>query len=112
MGVVYKARAAGRLAGKSRKGIPHKLTSARAAQIHRWQMLGAAAKKGQRHAATTVHRTQTAKAKRAVAGTYLKTAAAGTAKILLPTSLVTPLIPGWQPGDRLPGMGHLRRRRR
>lgn len=112
MGVVRAAKRTGRAVGKSRKGIPHKLTPQRAAQIHRWQMLGAAAKKGQRKAATTAHRTQTAKAKRAVVGTYASTAAKGTARLLLPTSLVTPFIPGWQPGDRLPGMGHLRRKRR
>lgn len=110
--IVGIARAASRTGRTARKGIPHKLTASRAAQIHRWQMLGAAARKGQKRAAKASHHQSTARAKKRVAGSYAAAAKWGTAKILLPTSLVTPAIPGWQPGDRLPGAGSLRRKRR
>lgn len=105
-------RAARKTANVVRKGVPHKLTSARAAQIHRWQMLGAAARKGQKSAAKASHHQSTARNKKRVASSYAQVAKWGTSKLLLPTSLVTPAIPGWQPGDKLPGAGLARRRKR
>lgn len=92
--------------------MPHKLTPARAAQIHRWQMLGAAARKGQKRASKSAHHDILAKSRRGVAGSYASVAKWGTTKLLVPTSLVTPMIPGWQPGDRLPGAPIGRKRRR
>lgn len=112
MGIVRAARSTGRAVGRSRKGIPHTLSSSRAAQIHRWQLLGAAARKGQKRGAKSGHHNALAKARKGVVGTYAATAAKGTARILLPTSLITPAIPGWQPGDKLPGAGRFTRRRK
>lgn len=94
------------------KGVKHTLSSTRAAQIHRWQMLGAAARKGQKHAQKNAHHVQTAKAKRKVVGSYASAAKWGVAKLVVPSSLVSPVIPGWQPGDRLPGASAGRRKKR
>lgn len=107
MSVVHKARTAGRVA---RKGVPHKLTPARAAQIHRWQMLGAAARKGQGKAKRAGHHAVSAKNRKSVAGDYAAAAKWGVAKVLLPTSLVTPFVPGYQVGDRVSGTKKRRRR--
>lgn len=98
MSIARKAKIAGRVA---RKGVPHKLTPQRAAQIHRWQMLGAAARKGKGKAQRSAHHATSSKNKKAVASSYAAAAKWGTAKLLLPTSLVTPVIPGYQPGDRV-----------
>lgn len=103
------AHQAGRVA---RKGIPHTLTASRAAQIHRWQLLGAAARKGRGRAQKAGHHAAGAKQRKKVASSYASAVKWGTAKIILPTSLVTPAIPGWQPGDRFPGAGRIRRGRR
>lgn len=89
--------------GKSRKGIKHTLTPGRAAQIHRWQLLGAAAKKGRGRAQKSAHRAIGAKNRKDIAGTYASAAKWGVTKLILPTSLVTPIIPGYQPGDRTSG---------
>lgn len=105
MGVARKVARVGR------KGVPHKLSASRAAQIHRWQMLGAAARKGQRKAKRAGHHSVLAKERKNVVGSYASAAKWGTMKLLVPTSLVTPAIPGWQPGDRLPGSGGRKRRR-
>jgi hypothetical protein len=84
-----------------RAGIPHRLTSARIAQLHRWQLLGAAARKGRRTAQRDIYRANRARyhgphTVRALA----RATAWGTSKLVLPTSLVTPVVPGYQPGDR------------
>lgn len=97
------ARPVRRVARVARKGVPHKLTSARAAQIHRWQLLGAASRKGRHKAQRAGHHNALAKKRKNVTSGYANAVKWGTAKILVPTSLVTPAIPGWQPGDRLPG---------
>jgi hypothetical protein len=94
----------------ARKGVPHKLTPQRAAQIHRWQLLGAAARKGKKRAAKSAHHQQTARQKKAVVGTYASAAKWGVSKLILPTSLVTPIIPGYQPGDRTSFSPRRRRR--
>lgn len=86
-----------------RKGTPHKVTPARAAQIQRWQMLGAAARKGQGKAKRAGHHAQIAKNRKSVVGDYAAAAKWGVAKVLLPTSLVTPILPGYQPGDKVSG---------
>lgn len=105
------ARAIRKVGRTVRKGAPHTLTASRAAQIHRWQMLGAAARKGQGKAKRAGSHASAARSRKAVVGSYGKAVAWGTAKVLLPTSLVTPAIPGWQPGDRVPGAGRGRKRR-
>lgn len=80
---------------------PHTLTAARIAQLHRWQMLGAAARKGQRTAARDIYRANRARRNsRQTIRSLARATAWGTSKVLLPTSLVTPYIPGYQPGDR------------
>lgn len=94
---------------KGAKGPAHTLTASRAAQIHRWQMLGAAARKGQKHATKNSGHQAAAKSRRNVAGSYAAAAKWGVTKLLLPTSLVTPLVPGKQPGD---GTRATKRRRR
>jgi len=89
--------------GKSRKGIKHTLTPGRAAQIHRWQMLGASAKRGRGKAQKAAHSAIRSKNRKDVLGTYASAAKWGVAKLVLPTSMVTPVIPGYQPGDRISG---------
>lgn len=94
------ARVARRAAGAAKRGAKKSLTPARAAQIHRWQMLGAAARKGQKKARRSQHHAVAAKNRKEVASTYASAAKWGVTKLLLPTSLVTPALPGYQPGDR------------
>jgi hypothetical protein len=103
------ARVARRAGHAVRKGVPHKLTPQRAAQIHRWQMLGAAARKGQKKAGRSAHHSVQAKNRKSVASSYAAAAKWGVAKLILPTSLVTPLVPGYQPGDRTRGSAKKRR---
>lgn len=92
-------RAAFGAANSAKHGAPHTLTASRAAQIHRWQLLGAAARKGQKRANRGVAHASAARSRRNVAGSYAAAAKWGVTKLLLPTSLVTPLVPGRQPGD-------------
>lgn len=110
------ARKVGRSARPAiRKGVPHTMTPKRAAQLKRWQLLGAAARKGKGRAAKSIHHGQTSKARKGVVGSYAKATKWGVSKLVLPTSLVTPIIPGYQPGDRgsfLPRIGGRRGRRR
>lgn len=93
-----------RVAKKVLKGGPggkKTVTPARAAQIHRWQMLGAAARRGQKKAQRKGHHNAVAANRKGVASTYASAAKWGAAKVILPTSLVTPILPGYQPGDRV-----------
>lgn len=90
-----------RVIKKGAHGPKHTLTASRAAQIHRWQMLGAAARKGQKKAGKGAGQASAARSRRNVAGSYAAAAKWGITKLLLPTSLVTPLVPGQQPGDRV-----------
>lgn len=83
-----------------RKGVPHKITPARAAQIHRWQMMGAAARRGQKKSQRRAHHAVDAKNRKEVASTYASAAKWGIQKLLMPTSLVTPYVPGYQVGDK------------
>lgn len=91
------ARVARRIASKAR---PKTITPARAAQIQRWQMLGAAARRGKKKAQKAGGRGVAAKNRKEVAATYASAVKWGVTKLLLPTSLVTPMVPGAQPGDR------------
>lgn len=91
------ARVARRVIGKAR---PKTITPARAAQIQRWQMLGAAARRGQKKAQRKGHAAVGAKNRKEVVATYASAAKWGVTKLLIPTSLVTPMVPGAQPGDR------------
>jgi hypothetical protein len=86
--------------GSSRKGIPHKMTAARAAQLQRWQMMGANARKGQRTAQRSLHHASKARGRKEVVRPIAKAVAWGVSKTALPTQLVAPFIPGYQPGDR------------
>jgi hypothetical protein len=79
---------------------PHRLSASRIAQLHRWQMLGAAARRGSHRASRDIHFAQTAKARSRVAPGALRAAAWTIGKTVLPTQMVAPLIPGYQPGDR------------
>lgn len=100
----------GRKAGHAaRKGVPHTLTPARAAQIHRWQLLGAEARKGQKKAARAGHHAALTRQRTGVIGTYANAAKWGVSKLVLPTSLVGPLIPGKQFGENV---GKTKKRRR
>jgi hypothetical protein len=94
------ARVARRAAGAAKKGVKKTVTPARAAQIHRWQMLGAAARKGQKKAQRSRHQAVAAKNRKEVVSTYASAAKWGVQKLIMPTSLVTPYAPGYQPGDR------------
>jgi len=94
------ARVVRRAARGVRKGAKKTLTPARAAQIQRWQMLGAAARRGQKKAQKQANRNVGAKNRKEVVSTYASAAKWGVQKLILPTSLVTPAIPGYQPGDR------------
>lgn len=94
------ARVARKALRAGKKGAKKTLTPARAAQIHRWQMLGAAARKGQKKAQRSQHHKVAAKNRKEVLSTYASAAKWGVQKLILPTSLVTPVIPGYQPGDR------------
>jgi len=87
---------------KAEKGVAHQLTAARIAQLHRWQMLGAAARRGKRTARHDIHRTRHAAYHgRHSIRSVAHAVAWGTTRLVLPTSLVTPVIPGYQPGDRI-----------
>jgi hypothetical protein len=89
---------------------PHRLSAARIAQLHRWQMLGAQARKGQRTAARDIHHASRARGRRAVIRPLVKAAAWGVSKTALPTQLVAPLVPGYQPGERTFNPPKLKRR--
>jgi hypothetical protein len=84
----------------TRRGIPHTLSSSRIAQLHRWQLLGAAARKGRKTANRDIHHAKRAKSRRAVLAPALKTAAWGISKTANPLQLVAPIVPGYQPGER------------
>jgi hypothetical protein len=84
----------------TRKAIPHQLTAARIAQLHRWQLLGAAARRGRRTASRDIHHATRAKGRRAVLKPALKAAIWGISKTAVPTQLVAPVLPGYQPGER------------
>lgn len=98
-----------RTAKKVGKGASHKMTPARAAQLHRWQMLGAAARRGQGKAKRAGHHAAIAKNRKSVGADYAAAAKWGVTKVLLPTSLVTPILPGYQVGDRVSGTKKRRR---
>lgn len=104
--VARKTIRAGKKVGK---GASHTMTPARAAQLHRWQMLGAAARRGQGKAKRGAHHAQIAKNRKSVGADYAAAAKWGVTKVLLPTSLVTPIMPGYQPGDRVSGTKKRRR---
>jgi hypothetical protein len=102
-------RAAGLAGGEARgfgakieKGVAHKLSAARIAELHRWQMLGASARRGSRIARKEIHHAR-ASAYHGHHGlaSFAHAVAWGATKLVLPTSLITPAIPGYQPGDRL-----------
>jgi hypothetical protein len=87
--------------GLPQRGHPHKLSAARIAQLHRWQLMGAAARRGRKTARTDIHHAQKAKARTGgqIKGA-IRAAAWGVGKTVLPTQIVAPLVPGYQPGDR------------
>jgi hypothetical protein len=86
--------------GHSSSLHPHRLSAARIAQLHRWQMLGAQARKGQRTAARDIHHASKARRRRGVVAPLVKATAWGVSKTVMPAQLVAPLVPGYQPGDR------------
>lgn len=92
-----------------RKGVKHTLSASRAAQIHRWQLLGAEARKGQKKGKRAGHHAASARARTNVVGTYANAAKWGVAKLVIPTSLVGPVLPGRQFGENF-GKGKKRRR--
>lgn len=107
--MVKPVRRSVRTAKKVGKGASHKMTPARAAQLHRWQMLGAAARRGQGKAKRAGHHAAIAKNRKSVGADYAAAAKWGVTKVLLPTSLVTPILPGYQPGDNVKGSKKRRR---
>jgi hypothetical protein len=86
--------------GLPQKGHPHRMSAARIAQLHRWQMLGAAARKGQRTAGRDLHHARKAAARKKTIQPIGRAVAWGISKTAVPTQLVAPFIPGYQPGDR------------
>ena len=86
--------------GLPQRGHPHTLSAARIAQLHRWQLLGAQARRGSHTARKQIHHAQTAKARRRIGAPTLRAAAWTVSKTALPTQLVAPVLPGYQPGDR------------
>jgi hypothetical protein len=81
---VIMARTIRKVANTARKGKPHAKTAARTAQIQRWQMLGAAARKGKGRAAKSIHHQQTAKARKSFVGSYANATKWGISKLILP----------------------------
>jgi hypothetical protein len=98
----------------TRAGIRHTMTAGRLAQLHRWQLLGAAARRGRRTARTEIYRASRAKGRKEILRPALRATAWGVSKLAVPTSLVTPIIPGYQLGDRTymapRGLGRNKRR--
>jgi len=86
--------------GIPQRGHPHMLSAARIAQLHRWQILGAQARRGQRTAARDIYHANKAKGRKAILKPALRAAAWGVSKTVLPTQMVAPIIPGYQPGER------------
>jgi|SRR6516165_11223340 hypothetical protein len=96
------ARGARGFGTKIERGIAHKLTAARIAELHRWQMLGAGARRGVRKARTEIHHARaSAYHGHHTIASIAHAAVWGVTKTIAPQSLVTPVVPGYQPGDRL-----------
>lgn len=99
--MVRVARKVAHGGSRSRKGIPHTLTPQRQAQLKRWQMLGASARKGKGRASKAIHHQQTAKARKSFVGSYAKATKWGVTKLILPvgtgglTALGKNAIPGY-----------------
>ena len=88
------------------------MTPARMAQLHRWQLLGAAARKGRSTARTDIYRKARAAKRKMVVAPIARAAAWGVSHTALPIQMVSPLIPGYQIGDRTynaPSVGRARR---
>jgi hypothetical protein len=78
------ARPIRKAVGVTRKQKPHAMTPARAAQLKRWQMLGANARRGKGKAAKAIHHGQTAKARKSFVGSYANATKWGISKLILP----------------------------
>lgn len=98
--------------GIPQRGHPHALSAARIAQLHRWQLLGAAARKGRHTAARDIHHARRAAQRSRIVAPLARAAAWGVSKTAFPAQLVAPLVPGYQPGDRtysVPRLGRVRK---
>ena len=98
--------------GLPQRGHPHAMSAARIAQLHRWQLLGAAARKGRHTAARDIHHASKAASRKRVLAPVGRAVAWGISKTTLPSQLVAPLIPGYQPGDRTYSPPKVGRRRK
>jgi len=84
---------------------PHKISAKRIAQIEKWRLLGANARRGQHTAKRTAFHNKRAKQGTSVAKAYAKSAAWGTQKLVLPIGVGGPLVA--MAKNRLPGYNQL-----
>lgn len=86
------------------KGHPHAKTAKRIAQIEKWRLLGAGARRGKHVAARQAFHKKRAKGS-SVVGTYGKAAAWGIQKQVLPVGIGGPIVS--MAKNRLPGYNQL-----
>jgi hypothetical protein len=80
---------------------PHKLSAARIAQMEKWRMLGAQARRGRHIAKRQTFQSRRAKRGTSLVGTYAKAAAWGTQKLVLPLGVGGPIVAVAK--NRIPG---------
>jgi hypothetical protein len=84
---------------------PHRISPKRVAQIEKWRLLGAQARRGQHIAKRAAFHQKRAKRGTSVAKAYAKSAAWGTQKLVLPIGVGGPLVAAAK--NRLPGYNQL-----
>lgn len=87
------------------KGHPHAKTAKRIAQIEKWRLLGAGARRGQHTAARAAFHQKRAKRGTSVVSSYGKAAAWGIQKQILPVGIGGPIVALAK--NRLPGYNQL-----
>ena len=86
--------------GIPQRGHPHALSAARIAQLHRWQLLGAAARKGRHTAARDIHHARRAAQRSRIVAPLARAAAWGVSKTAFPAQSGAPR--GWRLPARRP----------
>ena len=84
---------------------PHKLSAKRIAQIEKWRMLGAQARRGKNTAKKTNYHRKRAKRGTSVTATYGRATAWGVQKMVLPVGVGGPIVS--MAKNRLPGYNQL-----
>lgn len=80
---------------------PHRLSAARIAQMEKWRLLGAQARRGQHTAKRAAFHAKRAKRGTSIGKSYARAAAWGTQKLVLPLGAGGPLVALGK--NRIPG---------